>query len=254
MSIPPSSLKTTFLITSLLFWRRRSQANFLFCFVAVQTDHTGSGPGYAAKPDRTLSPGGMSEDERRELIARQRSALYGEGPYVDETGTPRPSMPGPPHGPASLRGPSPLAYEYGRPPPGQLEAGSQQPNAMEAGQATGANDLPRANSTSTPQANPPPQQQQQPMSRTSVSSPGGSPAGQGPAVAPIGTRPSGQSAAQANPSSKRSSPPMPSLLNSNDGGNNAASAGQSGWNGRSNAMWANNNSGLGGAQSGGVWA
>ena len=43
----------------------------------------------------------MSDEERRELIARQRSALYGEGPfaetggYVDETGATRPGIPVP---------------------------------------------------------------------------------------------------------------------------------------------------------------
>lgn len=192
----------------------------------------------------------MSEDERRELIARQRSALYGEGPYVDETGTPRPGLTGPPHGPAGFRGHSPLAYEFSRPPAGQPEGALQQQD----GAQPGTTDLPRANSTSSPQINVPPQQQQQqqqPISRTSVSSPGGSPAGQGPAVAPIGTRPSGSGISSA----KRASPTLPSPLN--DGGSNGGPVGQSnaasGWNGRSNSMWANNNSGLPGAQPG-VWA
>uniref|UniRef100_A0A8H7NJD2 Uncharacterized protein n=1 Tax=Bionectria ochroleuca TaxID=29856 RepID=A0A8H7NJD2_BIOOC len=57
----------------------------------------------------------MSEEETRELIARQRSALYGEGPfadknsYVDETGNIRTGAPGP-NGPPSLRGASPLTF------------------------------------------------------------------------------------------------------------------------------------------------
>ncbi|RKU44297.1 hypothetical protein DL546_003801 [Coniochaeta pulveracea] len=198
----------------------------------------------------------MSEDERRELIARQRNALYGEGPYVDETGTPQPGMPGRPHGPSSLRGHSPLAFDYGRAPPAQTEAVSQQTNSLEAG--PGSNDQSRTNNAASPQPNQP-QQQQQPISRTSVSSPGGSggspplsaapggKAGQGSAVAPIGTRPVGQ----------RSSPPMPT-----DGGN--ASGGQAnpavstagnlsgGWPGRSSALWGSNNSGMGAGQSG-VW-
>ena len=55
---------------------------------------------YTNKPERSLSPASMSEDQRRDLIARQRSALYGEGSfaetggYIDETGTPRPGAPG----------------------------------------------------------------------------------------------------------------------------------------------------------------
>lgn len=58
----------------------------------------------------------MSEEETRELIARQRSALYGEGPfaekggYVDETGTVRPG-PLARSGPSSLRGASPMTFE-----------------------------------------------------------------------------------------------------------------------------------------------
>jgi hypothetical protein len=218
----------------------------------VQAEITGPG-GYSAKPDRTLSPGGMSEDERRELIARQRNALYGEGPYVDETGTPQPGMPGRPHGPGSIRGHSPLAFEYGRAPPAQLEAGSQQTNSLEAG--PGSNDQPRANSASSPQPNQPQQQQQQTISRTSVSSPGGSggspplsvapgsKAGQGPAVAPIGTRPAGQ----------RSSPPMPNE-GANASGNPSTTAGglSGGWPGRSNTLWGSNSSGMGPGQSG-VW-
>ncbi|KAK8122188.1 hypothetical protein PG984_010858 [Apiospora sp. TS-2023a] len=55
----------------------------------------------------------MSEDERRELIARQRSALYGgegsyseNGGYADETSGSRPGGPGLSTGPSSHRGPS----------------------------------------------------------------------------------------------------------------------------------------------------
>src|SRR5947209_9590090 len=55
---------------------------------------------YSGK-DRVVSPGGMSEEERRELIARQHRALYGEGgapaedgsPSYDDIHTPRASNP-----------------------------------------------------------------------------------------------------------------------------------------------------------------
>lgn len=217
----------------------------------------------------------MSEEERRKLIARQRSALYGEGPYVDETGTPHPGMPGPPNGPGSHRGHSPLAYEYGRTPPLHPQAGSQPPLEVGQGpQSAAPNDPTRTNSTSSPQPNVTAQQQQ--AARTSVSSPGGSPPlggvpnskpSQGQVVAPIGTRPSGN-AAQGG--LKRSTPPVSSSLNQgfstsdNDNVGSAGgpssqsnpssaapegrnSAGLSSWGGRS--AWGNNGSG----QQASVW-
>lgn len=193
----------------------------------------------------------MSEDDRRELIARQRSALYGEGSftegvgYVDETGNPRQgiSANGPPSA-AALRGHSPLAYDYARGtqpllPPGepgpQSAGGASDPNAGNV-----PNQRSRANSTSSPQSSAPmggppgsvggPQQ----SSRTSNSSPGGSPP-RGPGgvnnnnngggkpsggppgpntVAPIGTRPSMTSGTPpANPAlNKRSTTPLASPL------------------------------------------
>ncbi|KAK7914506.1 hypothetical protein PG985_012209 [Apiospora marii] len=172
---------------------------------------------YPAKPERALSPGNMSEDERRELIARQRSALYGgegsyseNGGYADEANGSRPGGPGLSTGPSSHRGPSPLAYEYARGGPdnhGQLQ------------------DLPgsRANSNASPQSNPaskgPFDAAVQQANRTSNSSPGGSPPRQGgpmgqggSAVAPIGTRPSVSAQAQNPALNKRSTTPLPSPL------------------------------------------
>lgn len=177
-----------------------------------------------------MSPGSLPDEDRRKLIAQQRSALYGgEGPYVegggyaDEAAGPRPGFPGPPAGPGALRGHSPLTYEYGRAPPAHADAGSQP--AAEASQSAGPNDQGRANSNTSPQSNPgskgmydAPAAQQ--SSRTSASSPGGSPPHQaGPgskpsqgSVAPIGTRPS-VSGPPANPAlSKRSTTPLPSPL------------------------------------------
>lgn len=170
----------------------------------------------ANRPDRTLSPGGMSEDARRELIARQRSALYGEGPfgeaagYIDETGTPRQGLPTHPGGPSSMRGPSPLAYEYGRNAP---DAGAQAPADQQRE---------RASSNASPQSNPSgPKGPLEHANRTSNSSPGGGspqngkPAG-GKTVAPIGTRPSGPASSQGpvNPAlTRQSTTPLPSPLN-----------------------------------------
>ena len=216
----------------------------------------------------------MSENERRDLIARQRSALYGEGPfaetggYVDETGTPRPGMP--PHtGPGGIRRHSPLAYEYGRTPP--AEGGPQGP--IEGGpgsQSAGHNQRSRANSTSSPQSNPAgnkgvfdaPQHQ---SSRTSTSSPGeaANATKSGPGgVAPIGTRPSGgQNSAPGsavNPAlSKRETTPHSPLNYSGPGNGDSTTPtsgapnqdGLSGWGSRS-GVWGNGKSGLGTAS---VW-
>lgn len=186
----------------------------------------------------------MSEDDRRELIARQRSALYGEGPfaetggYVDEAGVTRPGVPAavvPAQ--SSIRGGSPLAYDYGRLP-------------QSDGAVTGT-DINRATSNSSPHSNAPsskaifdPSQSVQQSVRTSSSSPGGSPAHQGAAgapigtkpnqssslVAPIGTRPGGTPASATHTSSlKRAISPLASPLGRVPGtGEDVAQAGSAG--------------------------
>lgn len=194
----------------------------------------------APKPDRALSPGGMSEEARRELIARQRSALYGEGPfgdtagYIDETGTPRSGIPSHHGGPSNLRGSSPLAI-----------AGPQPSNADTA---LGATQHPsRTSSNASPQSNPPGAKGPlegtavHQVNHTSNSSPGGgSPQNSKPigkTVAPIGTRPSAASSAPGptNPAlARQSTTPLPSPLNhgysapgNNDASNQTTSGGPS---------------------------
>ncbi|KAK0632971.1 hypothetical protein B0T14DRAFT_417462 [Immersiella caudata] len=187
---------------------------------------------YGPKPDRALSPSNMSEEDRRKLIAQQRSALYGEGTfseapgYVDETGTPRPGLPAPHSGPLGMRH-SPRAFEYGRPPPAHPDASQQAlPEGAQGSQAA-PNEASRTNSSSSPQSNvagnkgvfDAPAAQQ--SSRTSASSPGGSPPRQGApgskptqsSVAPIGTRPSVSNSSTNSAANKRSSPPLLSPLN-----------------------------------------
>jgi len=183
---------------------------------------------FGGKPDRTMSPGsGMSEEERRELISRQRNALYGEGAGYsenggfDENGTPRPGTQGSGSQSATgLRGHSPLAFDHFNAQATQVENSNQQAEQQQAtGQAQGQQRS-RANSTSSPSSNPTSsfslfESAAQQSSRTSTSSPGGSPPrqGKGPTssgVAPIGTRPSGQA---PNPAlNKRSTTPLPSPL------------------------------------------
>lgn len=187
----------------------------------------------------------MSEEETRELIARQRSALYGEGPfadksgYVDENGKVRTGAPGP-SGPPSLRGASPLNYDgVGRPAPGG-EAGT--PGSSGDPASVPADPSPRPASTASPQTAGPNNKVFDnavgPQTRTSTSSPtgaspprdlapGSKPGQSGTPVAPIGTRPSG-TPSNAQPQSKRSTTPMSS---------------SSGW-GRGNGVWGQS-SGLG---------
>ncbi|TVY16533.1 hypothetical protein LARI1_G006780 [Lachnellula arida] len=234
------------------------------------------------KPDRTMSPGsGMSEEERRELIARQRSALYGDGSYsehagFDENGTPRPGTQGSGSQSAGIRGHSPLAFDHYK---SQNQIEGQQGNAephSATGQAPGQQRS-RANSTSSPSSNPTSsfslfESAAQQSSRTSTSSPGGSPPRQGgkaptsSGVAPIGTRPSASQA--PNPAlNKRSTTPLPSPLSygfaaaNNDEGQGTEKDGRTtsaasnpnnaqqqdvglGWGGKSGVVWGKNSLGV----------
>ncbi|ETS74094.1 hypothetical protein PFICI_13960 [Pestalotiopsis fici W106-1] len=224
---------------------------------------------YPGKPERALSPGSnnsnsnnnssnlLSEDDRRDLITRQRNALYGEGPYenggyVDETGAPRPGVPGLSTGPSSHRGPSPLAYDYSRGGPDARRESAGSRNASP--QSNPSNNKGPFDSAIHHQAN-----------RTSNSSPGGSPPRQGApgqpgAVAPIGTRPS--VSGPSNPAfNKRSTTPLPSPLSQGfnasssietagitssapSGPSSAAADSYNGWGSRS-GVWGKQSSGLG---------
>lgn len=191
------------------------------------------------KSDRSLSPAAMSEESRRELIARQHRALYGnESPAfyapgslgedahssrADNTnsGTPT-SVSG------GVRGPSPRAVD---------PFGMSQSQSESLGQSSGPNPLPatgrqspRATSTTSPNTGTNASyglyenvNVEQP--KTSNSSPGGAdspssrqlsskPAGHLGSVGPIGSRPSQPATSQAqNPAlNKRSTTPLPSPL------------------------------------------
>lgn len=166
------------------------------------------------------SANGMNEEERRELIARQRNALYGEGAAYnengsfDENGTPRPGTQGSGSQSAGIRGHSPLAFDqfHAQAAQGEKQAAEPQSSGQQGQQRS------RANSTSSPSSNPTSsfsvfESANQQSSRTSTSSPGGSPPRQGKTapggVAPIGTRPT----QAANPAlNKRSTTPLPSPL------------------------------------------
>lgn len=159
----------------------------------------------------------MSEEDRRELIARQHRALYGEGSSLyNADGTRVQSQDRVPSG---GRGPSPLAFD---PFSAQAQSGAESAVQMP----------PRTESTASPVSNPTIQQfgllnDAQQSSRTSNSSPGESPPltagpkGSISGVAPIGTRPA-QAPGQAPGLNKRSATPLtPSSLsygfNASDG-------------------------------------
>jgi hypothetical protein len=217
----------------------------------------------------------MSEEERRELITRQRNALYGEGAAYpenagfDDNGTPRPGTQGSGSQSATgIRGHSPLAFDHFNAQSNQGESGNQQ-TATEpqsaAGQAPGQQRS-RANSTSSPSSNPTSsfsifESAAQQSSRTSTSSPGGSPPRQGgkaptsSGVAPIGTRPSTQA---PNPAlNKRSTTPLPSPLSYGFAANNEDSHAEK--DGRTTSAASNPNAqgqqdvGLGWGSKSGVW-
>ncbi|KAI9825115.1 MAG: hypothetical protein M1832_001435 [Thelocarpon impressellum] len=228
-----------------------------------------------ATSERSMSPNAMKEEERRDLIARQHRALYGnEAASYAENGS------GAQASAAGARGPSPLTFD----PFGMGQGQGQNP--AQAGPAdkngplsasehaapqpagTGPSPAPqqhgqqrsRANSTSSPSSNPASfslfDNAAQQSSRTSTSSPGGSPPRQakstaavGAGVAPIGTRPAGGAQGQAgNPAlSKRSTTPLPSPLsfgfsnNTNSGNNNGGATEDASANERSASAASNPN-------------
>ena len=184
----------------------------------------------------------MNDEDRRELIARQHRALYGNestsyydgGRYGDDSNTPRPSNTT--SGNTSAvggRGPSPRAYDpftMGREQAqaniaetgGQYNANEQSQHSAPTGPSPNPQQQSsRADSTSSPASNPAGQNfslfesAAQLSSRTSTSSPGASPPRQSktsaPGVAPIGTRPA-QAQATNVPLNKRSTTPSPSPL------------------------------------------
>ena len=170
-----------------------------------------------------MSPNTMNEEERRDLIARQHRALYGNdgatyyerGNFSEDSHTPRPSTQstGAPTSATSAREPSPLAYNSFGLNQNQVQSANNEANSQfsapdqtqqtqqqqtQQTQQTAPNgpspkpqhpqqQRSRANSTSSPASNTQSFSLQQ-SSRTSTSSPGGSPPRQTKAAtAPIGT-------------------------------------------------------------------
>lgn len=157
-----------------------------------------------------MSPTTLSEDDRRELIARQHRALYGteSSLYSPDEAAPRHSQDVRVAGLASARGASPLAFD-------PFVAQGNAPAEAAAQMTPQEQSLPeRRTSTSPPSANPAHSSQKQ-GSGASASSAGGSPplvqgrkASTAAGVAPIGTRPVQPQVASAKHSTNPVTPAM----------------------------------------------
>ncbi|KAL5337142.1 hypothetical protein BJX70DRAFT_251907 [Aspergillus crustosus] len=180
----------------------------------------------AGKSDRSLSPAAMSEESRRELLARQHRALYGnESPaFFPPTGLADDGSR--PESQAGVRGASPRSLD----PFNQSSIQGGPDSISQANTGPSALQSPsRANSTSSPSSGINPvfgkyDGAEQPV--TSTSSPGAdspssrqahSKANAGPigSVGPIGSRPAQQSGPSQAPNpalNKRSTTPLPSPL------------------------------------------
>ncbi|KAF2652704.1 hypothetical protein K491DRAFT_718659 [Lophiostoma macrostomum CBS 122681] len=175
-----------------------------------------------SKSDRSMSPNAMSEEDRRELIARQHRALYGEQSALYSNNNPTSSQDVRVSSSGAGRGASPLAFDpFGMQSSNAPSESAVQMPARDKDTTGGAQEA-RANSNSSPSANQNPAfslfENTQQASRTSNSSPGGSPPRQGQktngsGVAPIGTRPAANQGQPAGaPLSKRTTTPLPSPL------------------------------------------
>ena len=198
------------------------------------------------KSDRSMSPSTLSEEGRRDLIARQHRALYGESSGVmspgfsgDESPHDQAANPKAPIG-AGPRGPSPRAMDpFG-------------------GTAEAMQDGPRTDKTTSPagQAAPgfpasatPPNGEDGPHSR-SLSKSTTAPVSGG--MAPIGSRPH----PQGQPINKRTTSPLPSALSYGFGSNEQMNERSTSSNSNQNPQKegsSNANMGAGWGTGSGVW-
>lgn len=166
----------------------------------------------------------MSEEDRRELIARQHRALYGEQSALYTGNNPTSSQDVRVSSAGAGRGPSPLAFDpFGMQAANASGEGSVQMPPRGDKDVTGGAQEARANSNSPSSSQNPAFalfDNAQQASRTSNSSPGGSPPRQGQkangaGVAPIGTRPTPNTSQPGAQLSKRATTPLPSPLSYN---------------------------------------
>ncbi|OAG37708.1 hypothetical protein AYO21_08071 [Fonsecaea monophora] len=222
------------------------------------------------KSDRSMSPSTLSEEGRRELIARQHRALYGGDPAAfvgqvpfstedtnrDQGGAVSGNAPGAP------RGPSPRTSDpFGGPgQASQGDSGSQgpsagaeasraekatSPSAQSSGFGTFDGSIQASGKVPTPPTGEEPSHSRQISKSTTAPVSGG--------MGPIGSRPNVQQAPNQS-INKRTTSPLPSSLGYGFGSNeqNADRAGSA--NSNSNAQKESSNSGIGAWGTGsGVW-
>ena len=194
------------------------------------------------KSDRSMSPSTLSEEGRRELIARQRQALYGneapgflpQGGFSDDGSNPSANIPtsaaSGPHG-NSPRGVDPFGM-------------TSQSNQGEGNTSTDVNRMEKSNSPSTsnapnqqfglPQKAPSPPTGEEGHSRN-ISKSTTAPVGGG--MGPIGSRPSTQGQGPTQGINKRSTTPLYNF-GSNNNNNDQSAADRAG---SSNSNVNNNN-------------
>ncbi|OQV11004.1 hypothetical protein CLAIMM_14913 [Cladophialophora immunda] len=224
------------------------------------------------KSDRSMSPSTLSEEGRRELIARQHRALYGgdpaafvgQVPFSTEDASSRDqavAVSG--NAPGAPRGPSPRTSDpFGG--PGQASQGESGPQGVSSGQEAS-----RAEKATSPSAQtsagfgtfdapiqasgkaPTPPTGEEPSHSRQISKSTTAPVSGG--MGPIGSRPNVQQAPNQS-INKRTTSPLPSSLGYGFGSNeqNADRAGSA--NSNSNAQKESSNSGMGAWGTGsGVW-
>ncbi|KAF7585835.1 hypothetical protein BBP40_010043 [Aspergillus hancockii] len=179
------------------------------------------------KSDRSISPAAMSEESRRDLLARQHRALYGNespaffppGSFADDQSRPESQAGGTPTSATGVRGASPRGVD----PFGIAQTPVQGSTDGIAQGGASLQSPSRANSTSSPSSGINPVFEQpitstsspradSPSSRQAPSKPIAGPIG---AMGPIGSRPvqPANTAQATNPAlNKRSTTPLPSPL------------------------------------------
>jgi hypothetical protein len=215
----------------------------------------------------------MSEEDRRELIARQHRALYGDNSGLYTSNNPTSSQDARVSSSVAGRGSSPLAFDpFGMQAQNMPTDAAVQMPARDGKDTAGGAQEARANSNSSPNSSQNPTfslfDNTQQSSRTSNSSPGGSPPRQGvkssntAGVAPIGTRPVANQGQQGGaPLNRRSTTPLPSPLSysynvseqSNSNNNNNNNERSTSTSSNTPTSMADKGVGLGWGSSSGVW-
>ena len=209
----------------------------------------------STKSDRSMSPSTLSEEGRRELIARQHRALYGneapgfvpQGGFSDDGNNSASNVPSSAAG--GVRGNSPRGMDpFGMPNQGEGNtSGGQENNRKEKPTSPATGSASNQQFGSSQKAPTPPTGEEghsRNMSKSTTAPVGG--------MGPIGSRPSTQGQAPSQGINKRSTTPLYNFGSNND--QSAERAGSSNSNANNQKDSSNTNSGMGAWGAGsGVW-